>query len=127
MIGADAILLIVGILSSKELAFLIDLANDLFLQCLVEVHDEIELATALAAGAEINGINNRNLKTFETSLTTTERLAPLVPKGKLIVSESGIKDPETLVQLRKLRVNAVLIGETFVTSNDVEAEVRKFS
>ena len=127
MIGADAILLIVGILSSKELALLIDLANELFLQCLVEVHDETELATALAAGADIIGINNRNLKTFETSLTTTEQLAPLVPRGKLIVSVSGIKDPETLIQLRKLRVNAVLIGETFVTSSDVEAEVRKFS
>lgn len=127
IIGADAILLIVGILSERELTDLIALGNELFLQCLVEVHDEAELQTALVAGAEIIGINNRNLRTFKTSLATTERLAPLIPPGKIIVSESGIKDPETLIQLRKLRVNAVLIGETFVTSSNPEAEVRKFS
>ena len=127
MIGADAILLIVDMLSSRELSELLALANDLFLQCLVEVHNETELQTALASGAEIIGINNRNLKTFETSLSTTEDLAPQIPHGKIIVSESGIKDPETLLQLRKLRVNAVLIGETFVKSEDPEAEVKKFS
>ena len=127
MIGADAILLIVGVLSQGELTELITLGNQLFLQCLVEVHNETELQVALAAGAEIIGINNRNLKTFETSLSVTEQLAPLIPQGKIIVSESGIKNPETLIQLRRLRVNAVLIGETFVKSADVEAEVRKFS
>ena len=97
MIGADAILLIVGILSSKELALLIDLANELFLQCLVEVHDETELATALAAGADIIGINNRNLKTFETTITTTERLAQQVTWRKHIERESRNKAPETLI------------------------------
>ena len=86
MIGADAILLIVDILSSTELSELLALANDLFLQCLVEVHNETELKTALASGAEIIGINNRNLKTFETSLTTTENLAPQIPHRKIIVS-----------------------------------------
>lgn len=127
VIGADAILLIVAILSERELSDLIALGNELFLQCLVEVHNEVELQTALIAGAEIIGINNRNLRTFETNLATTERLAPLIPPGKIIVSESGIKDPETLIHLKRLRVNAVLIGETFVTSDNPEAEVRKFS
>ena len=127
MIGADAILLIVGILSQQELTDLIALGNELFLQCLVEIHNETELNTALAAGAEIIGINNRNLRTFETNLSTTEQLAPLIPHGKIIISESGIKDPETLIQLKHLRVNAVLIGETFIKSDDAETEVRKFS
>ena len=97
------------------------------MQCLVEVHDEKELQMALDSGAEIIGINNRDLRTFTTDLAVTERLAPLVPRGKVIVSESGIGSREHLQRLRPARVNAVLVGESLVTAPDVAAKVREFT
>ncbi len=125
--GADGILLIVSILDPDQLISLLDIAQSLWMQCLVEVHDEGELQTAVDAGAEIIGINNRDLHTFTTDLATTEQLAPLVPRGKVIVSESGIFTRDDLRRLNRVRVNAVLVGEALVTAPDVAAKVRELS
>ena len=97
------------------------------MQCLVEIHNENELETAVDAGAEIIGINNRDLHTFTTDLGVTERLAPLVPRGKVIVSESGIFTRDDLRRLNRVRVNSVLVGEALVTAPDVAAKVRELS
>ena len=125
--GADAMLLIVAILEPAQLKELLDAAQAHWMQCLVEVHDEAELETALDAGAEIIGINNRDLRTFSTDLSVTERIAPLVPRGKQIVSESGIFTRDHLRQMNKVRVNAVLVGEALVTAPDVGEKVRELT
>jgi indole-3-glycerol phosphate synthase len=125
--GADALLLIVAILSPEQLKSLLALSLELWMQCLVEVHDEEELRVALDAGADIIGINNRDLRTFDTDLAVTERLAPLVPRGKLVVSESGISSRDDLRRLGRTRVNAVLVGEALVTAPDVGEKVREFT
>ena len=125
--GADALLLIVAILEPDQLKELLDAAQAYWMQCLVEVHDEGELETAVDAGAEIIGINNRDLRTFTTDLAVTERLAPLVPKGRQIVSESGIFTREHLRQLDRHKVNAALVGEALVTAPDVGEKVRELT
>ncbi len=125
--GADGILLIVAILEPSLLKELLETAQSLWMQCLVEVHDESELETAVAAGAEVIGINNRDLHTFTTDLAVTTRLAPLVPRGKVIVSESGIFTRDDLRLLNRYRVNAVLVGEALVTAPDIAAKVRELS
>ena len=125
--GADGILLIVAILQPDQLKSLLETAQGLWVQCLVEVHDESELRIAVNAGAEIIGINNRDLHTFTTDLSVTERLAPLVPRGKVIVSESGIFTRDDLRRLARGRVNAALVGEALVTAPDVAAKVRELS
>lgn len=123
--GADAILLIVSILTEKTLRQLINLSESFWMQCLVEVHNENEIKIALAAGAEIIGINNRNLKTFETDLNTTERLTPLVPSGHVVVSESGISEPADINRVGKAGAHAVLVGESLVSSTDPGAKMRE--
>ena len=125
--GADALLLIVSILEPTQLKELLGLAQTYWMQCLVEVHDEGQLETAVNAGAEIIGINNRDLHTFTTDLAVTERLAPLVPRGKLIVSESGIFTRVHLRQLNLVRVNAALVGEALVTAPDIGEKVRELT
>ena len=125
--GADGILLIVAILETPLLRELLATAQSLWMQCLVEVHDEGEMETALEAGAEIIGINNRDLRTFTTDLSVTHRLAPLVPRGKVMVSESGIFTRDDLLLLNRHRVNAALVGEALVTAPDVAAKVRELS
>jgi indole-3-glycerol phosphate synthase/phosphoribosylanthranilate isomerase len=125
--AADALLLIVAILSAQQLKDLLRLCQRFWLQTLVEVHNEAELEQALQAGAEIIGINNRDLHTFKTDLAVTERLVPKVPRGKIIVSESGIFTAQDVTQLRGLRVNAVLVGEALVTSQDTPAKVRELA
>ena len=122
--GADAILLIVGMLSSARLAELMALAQKFWLQCLVEVHDEEELEAALDAGAEIVGINNRDLRTFETDLAVTESLARLIPSGRIVVSESGIHGREDIRRVSAAGAHAVLIGEVLVTAVDPGAKLR---
>jgi len=126
-VGADALLLIVAILSPPQLKELLNLSQELWMQCLVEVHDEDELHIAVDAGAEVIGINNRDLRTFTTDLAVTGRLAPLVPRGKLVVSESGINSRDQLRQLARDRVNAVLVGEALVTAPDVAEKVRELA
>ena len=125
--GADAMLLIVAILEPAQLKELLAAAQERWMQCLVEVHDEAELETAVEAGAEVIGINNRDLRTFTTDLAVTERLAPLVPRGKQIVSESGIFTRDHLREMNRHRVNAVLVGEALVTAPDVGEKVRELT
>jgi len=122
--GADAILLIVAILQREEFSRLLALSTELGMGCLVEVHDEEELTVALEGGAGIIGINNRDLWTFKTDLSVTERLAPRVPRCKTIVSESGITDREDVARVQRAGAHAVLVGEALVTAEDVAARVR---
>lgn len=114
LLGADAILLIVALLSKPELSELLALSRELDLDVLCEVHDLPELQVALDCGADLIGINNRNLKTFEVDLQTTYRLLEHIPAGLPVVSESGIFLPEQLVELAQAGVTAVLVGECLV-------------
>ncbi|MBF0593465.1 MAG: indole-3-glycerol phosphate synthase TrpC [Candidatus Omnitrophica bacterium] len=123
--GASAVLLIAAILDDARLTQFMAKAHALDLDCLVEVHDRAELGRALAAGAEIIGINNRNLRTFDVSLSVAEGLIPLVPKDKVIVAESGISTHADVLRLKALGANAVLIGETFMRSKDVASKVKE--
>lgn len=118
-LGADAILLIVSILSAELLNKMLVVAGILGLHCLVEVHDEAELSRALEAGAKIIGINNRDLKTFETDIKVTEKLINLIPHDRAVVSESGIKTPDDIMYLKTLGVDAVLIGEAFMAAPSI--------
>jgi len=123
--GADAILLIAAILEDSQLEGLIALASELGMQSLVEVHDDTELARVLNGSAGIIGINNRDLRTFEVDIHTTERLRSLIPLERIVVSESGISRREDIDRLREWDVNAALIGEALVTADDVIARLRE--
>lgn len=125
--GADALLLIVSILSQDQLIRLLTLCRTLWIQALVEVHNELELTRAIEAGAEIIGINNRDLHTFETDLTVTKHLVSLVPRGKIIVSESGISTINDIALMKEFGVNAVLVGEALVTAHDLVTKVRELA
>ena len=122
--GADAVLLIVAMLDKEELVTLKALAEVSWMQALVEVHDEAELEIALEIGAEIVGINNRDLRTFVTDLATTERLAARVPAGKIIVGESGIHERADLDRVAVAGVHAALIGESLVVAPDPGAKLK---
>lgn len=124
-IGASAVLLIAAILDKETLNRFYQLAASLSLDCLVEVHNESELDMAINIGAEVIGINNRNLKTFEVDLRTTGRLASHIPKDKLIVSESGIKNSKDMKAVQNLGASAVLIGETLMRSNNISAALKE--
>lgn len=124
-IGASAILLIEAVLDEETISRFYQLASSLSLDCLVEVHNESELEKALNIGAEIVGINNRNLKTFEVDLNTTGRLASLIPKDKVIVSESGIKDNFDMRAVQSLGASAVLIGETLMRSGNISTTLKE--
>jgi len=123
--GADALLLIVAILSQEQLKELVSLSHSLGLRCLVEVHNEGEVERAVLSEAEIIGINNRDLNTFTVDITTTRRLRPLIPQGRIVVSESGIKSKRDIEKLGKWGVDAVLIGEALVTAGDVMAKMKE--
>ena len=125
--GADAMLLISAILTPKEMGDLLTLSRHFWMQCLVEAHTQEELKMALDSGAEIIGINNRDLRTFHTNLSVTRDLARLIPRGKVVVSESGIGTREDMVKLRQLGVHAALVGEALVTAPDVGAKVRELT
>jgi indole-3-glycerol phosphate synthase len=116
--GAEAVLLIVAALDDRELASLHDSAGELGLDVLVEVHDREELLRALALGAEIIGINNRDLRDFSVDVARTERLMADVPAGMAVVSESGISTAEQLARLQERGVAAVLVGESLMRSPD---------
>lgn len=118
LIGADAILLICSILDTAQIREYLAIAATLGLSVLVEAHDEVEVKQALAAGARVIGVNNRNLKTFEVDLQNSIRLRQLVPPETLFVSESGISTPEDIKKLCENGTNAVLIGETLMRSGD---------
>jgi len=123
--GADAILLIEAILEDRELESLIALAHELGMQCLVEVHDEAELVRVLQSGAQIIGINNRDLRTFEVDINTTKRLRSLIPPDRVVVSESGVSHQEDIERLREWVINAALIGEALVTADDVVVRLKE--
>jgi indole-3-glycerol phosphate synthase len=116
--GADALLLIVAVLPDHDLHSLLDLCKQLRIAALVEVHTEAELERAVEAGAQIIGVNNRNLKTLEVNLETSFQLRAKMPRGCLTVSESGIKTSADLHRIREAGFNAVLIGERFMTQPD---------
>ncbi len=124
-IGADAILLIAAILTEGQLRKYRDLAASLGLAALVEVHNREELEMALAAGAEIVGINNRNLKTFVTDIRTSITLAPLIPKGRIVVSESGIRTRAEIETLLKAGIRAFLIGETLIAAPGIGPKLKE--
>ena len=119
--GADAILLIAAILKEREIRDLRELAARFRMAALVEVHDQRELRTALAAGADIVGVNNRNLRTFEVKLETSLRLAEEIPEGILKISESGIHSHADIAQLRKAGFDAFLVGEHLLKQASPEA------
>ena len=113
-IGADAILLIAAVLEPKRAKELAALAHSFGMEVLLEVHDETELKANLEAGADMIGVNNRNLKTFEVSIDISKRLAPLIPSSAVKVSESGISSPDTIIELRKYGYEGFLMGENFM-------------
>ena len=125
--GADAILLIATMLRPDQLIRLKILAEDLGMQCLVEVHDEDELAVAIEAESKIIGINNRDLRTFQTTLETTVELADKVPPACILVSESGMRTPEDISRMREAGASAVLIGDALVTDPDPGAKLRELA
>lgn len=122
--GADAILLIARLLSLPELRSLLDLAHDLGMHALVETHNEAEVRAALAAGAHIVGINNRNLDTMAVSLDTTRRLAQLVPEDVILVAESGIRTRADIVDLAAHGARAFLVGGSLLDAADPGALLR---
>ena len=123
--GADAVLLIVRVLG-KKLKELILLSRELGLSSLVEIHEEKELELALEAGAEIIGINNRNLDTFVTDIETSQRLKVQIPESKIVVAESGIKERKDVESLMRSGINAFLIGESLITAPDIGKKLRAF-
>jgi indole-3-glycerol phosphate synthase len=122
--GADAVLLIVAALEDAELSALLTVAMEWDLDALVEVHDDRELARAVAARAQIIGINNRDLRTFHVDLATSERLAPMVPDSVLVVAESGVCGREEVARLAAAGADAVLVGEHLMLADDRPAAVR---
>jgi indole-3-glycerol phosphate synthase len=123
--GPDCLLLIAAALEVEQLRELRELAGRCGQLALVEVHDEAELERALASGAEIIGINNRDLRTFEVSLETTLRLRPRLPPGIPVVSESGIRGPEEVRRLADAGVDAILVGEALMVADDPVAKIHE--
>ena len=124
-LGADALLLIVALMDSGQLEDLYGLGRELGLACLVEVHTREEMVRATQIGAHIVGINNRNLKTFTTTLDTTFELMGDVPDGIIQVSESGINHRDDVERLEAAGVDAVLVGEALMREQDIGAKVRE--
>ncbi|MGB2601156.1 MAG: indole-3-glycerol phosphate synthase TrpC [Candidatus Omnitrophota bacterium] len=123
--GADAILLIAQILTQEELTRYLNLTKELGMEALVEVHNEEDVEKSLNSNAAIIGINNRDLTNFHVDISTTQRLIRLIPDTKVIVSESGIETYEQVMFLKSLGVNSVLIGETFMKSDNIGEKVRE--
>jgi indole-3-glycerol phosphate synthase len=123
--GADAILLIAGILSCNRLKELLTMARESGMACLTEVHNRQELETAVECGADMMGINNRDLATFEVNIGTTFDLAPLIPDGCICVSESGIFNGGDIGRLRQSNIHAVLVGTALMKSSDMATKTRE--
>lgn len=125
-IGADAILLIAAALEVPVAERLATFAHSLGLEVLLEVHDEEELKRTSNVDADLIGVNNRSLKTFEVSIDVSKRLAAMIPSGKVKVSESGLSDPAVIGELRKFGYEGFLIGETFMKHGRPEEAAREF-
>lgn len=124
-IKADAILLIAAVLDKYKLKDYFDIANDLGLSSLFEIHNEEELEKVLNLNPRIIGVNNRDLKTFEVDINNSVRLRKLIPNNIIFVSESGIKSREDIKTLEENKTSAVLIGESLMTKKDKEKEIKK--
>uniref|UniRef100_A0A7C1X423 Indole-3-glycerol phosphate synthase n=1 Tax=Thermomicrobium roseum TaxID=500 RepID=A0A7C1X423_THERO len=125
--GADALLLIVAALDRMQLTELLAATWELGMEALVEVHDEAELETALATGARVVGINNRDLRTFTVDLSVSERLAPRVPGDRIVVAESGIHRTSDVERLAAAGVDAILVGEALMTAPNRQAAVAELA
>jgi indole-3-glycerol phosphate synthase len=125
-IGADAILLIAAVMTPARVKKLANFAHSLGLEVLLEVHDEQELTSNLEAPVDLMGVNNRNLKNFEVSIDVSKRLSPLMPAGMVKVSESGISDPRTIVELRQHGYDGFLMGENFMKNSRPEGAAKEF-
>ncbi|MDD4953625.1 MAG: indole-3-glycerol phosphate synthase TrpC [Candidatus Omnitrophica bacterium] len=123
--GADAILLIADLLTREELSAMMQLAKELGMDYLVEVHNEKELKKVLNLKVPNIGINNRNLRTLEVDFKTTEKLYPMIPKEKTVVVESGIKSHQDVLFLKILGVNAILVGQAFMEAADIKKRVEE--
>ncbi len=123
--GADFVLLIAKALSKKELKELLEYTWHLGMEALVEIHDKEDLTKSIFAGANIIGINHRNLQTFEMDMSLSHKLIPLIPNGKIIVAESGITNYEQVLELNKIGVDAFLIGEHFMRQESISDEVKR--
>jgi indole-3-glycerol phosphate synthase len=123
--GADAILLIVSILSDEQLQKFHALAKDAGLAALVEVHDAQEMERVLKIGAELIGVNNRDLKTFKVDLATTEKLAAKISREKILVAESGIHTRADVERLKKCGAKAILVGESLLRGGDIKTKIRE--
>ncbi|MFD7239503.1 indole-3-glycerol phosphate synthase TrpC [Streptomyces syringium] len=122
--GADCVLIILAAVDDATAKDLEDTAHDLGMDVILEVHDGTELDRALELRSRLIGINNRNLKTFETTLTTSETLAPRVPDGRVIIGESGVAGPSDLARLAKVGISTFLVGESLMRNEDVETATR---
>lgn len=125
LLGAKAVLLICSILDEKEIAEYIKICDRLGISALVEAHNEIEIKTAINAGARIIGVNNRNLKDFTVDTDNSRRMRELVPKDIIFVSESGVTSSEDVALLREIGADAVLIGETLMRSEDKKEKLKE--
>lgn len=126
-LGASAVLLIAAVLKEKRvLAEFIAFAKGMGLECLVEAHNEKEIELSLEAGARIIGVNNRNLKDFSEDINTTLRLSSLVPKDKVLISESAIRSAEDIKIVKQAGVSGILVGESFMRSGDIIAKAKEF-
>lgn len=123
--GADCILLIAAVLSFKKIKKFLALAENLGMDCLIEVHNLAELKNVLKTRAKIIGINNRNLKTGAVNFETTLKLAPLIPASKILVSESGIKNAGQVRILKKLGVQGILVGESILKSKNIFQKIKE--
>ncbi len=128
MAGADAILLIVSTLGDSELRALLALTRKLGMEAIIECHDEAEVERALGIDARIIGVNNRDLKTFEVDIRTTERLRPMIPQDVMLIAESGIRDTDDVIAMAAMGADAILVGETFckLPQSQRAAKVRAF-
>lgn len=125
ILGASAVLLICSILSEEQISEYIGICDELGLSALVETHDEEEVAVAVRAGARIVGVNNRNLKDFSVDTGNSARLKSLVGDDIIFVSESGVKDGNDVAELRKIGVDAVLVGEALMRASDKKAKLKE--
>ncbi len=123
--GADCLLLIVAMLTPEKLEELFGLSHQLGMGCLVEVHNEAELEIALNSRAGVIGINNRDLSTFDVDLATTKRLRPLIPRDRIVVSESGINNRADLEKLKEWGVDAVLVGEALMSATSIATKMKE--